>query len=229
MDKSTRISQERITSPDIQLHDRRQVGSVRKETNRVYLIGNGSSLTKTPLEKCRPAIGVNKIGAIFTPDYYVKVDYTEFDDGDWKSEVMPMVEKDIPCLLWDWFDVDAPNVRKIPRCEHHGVPDGHKSSTKGWHQPFCTAYNSISIMAQWAVQLGFNEIVLVGCDLNFTNGVDDHFMPYYTKVDGGYVERNNRFALAAHKLIKECCPVPVYNATIGGELEIYPRLDLFNG
>jgi hypothetical protein len=190
------------------------------------LIGNGKSLQQTPLEKCRPAIGVNKIGDIFQPDYYVKVDYTEFAGDDWRDEVMPMVNRGIPCLLWDWFGVQAPNVRSIPRCEHHPIPDGHKNCATLWHDPFCTAYNSISIMAQWAVKLGATEIVLVGCDLDFTNGMDDHFAPYYRKVDSQYTERNNRNALAAHALIKASCPVPVYNATIGGSLEIWPRVDL---
>jgi len=137
-----------------------------------------------------------------------------------------MVNAGIPCLLWDWFGVVAPNVRSIPRCNHHGVPDGHKRETKGWHEPFCTAYNSISVMAQWAVKLGFEEIYLVGCDLDFTNGKDDHFTDYYKKIDSGYVERNNRFARAAHELIKTSCPIPVYNATVGGSLELYPRIDI---
>lgn len=170
-------------------------------------------------------MGVNKIGALFMPDYYVKIDYSEFDGQGWKEEVMPMVDSGIPCLLWDWFDVDAPNVTKIKRCEHHNAPDGHKRSTTGWHEPFCTAYNSISVMAQWAVKLGFGEIVLAGCDGHFTNGVDDHFMPYYNRVDLQYVERNNRNVKAAHELIKTSCPIPVYDATINGYLN-YPRVEL---
>lgn len=193
-------------------------------------------------------MGVNKIGSLFQPDYYVKIDFSPFDGRDqWKREVLPMVERGIPCLLWDVFRDgvsnpvaafgdwipegigDQPNVTWVQRCEHHSIPDGHKNCATAWHDPFCTAYNSISIMAQWAVRLGFNEIVLVGCDLNFTNGKDDHFMDYYTKVDSQYVERNNRNTLAAHRLIQASCPVPVYNATIGGVLELYPRIELSTG
>jgi hypothetical protein len=211
---------------------------------RIYLIGNGKSLQQTPLEKCRPAMGVNKIGSLFQPDYYVKVDYSPFntDAGEWLSEVLPMVKSGIPCLLWDVFrdgikDTaaafgdwipkgigDHTNVTWMPRCKHHGYPPWIQAD---WHDPFCTAYNSISVMAQWAVRLGFEEIVFVGCDLGFTDGKGDHFGEnYYPKVDGSYSERNNRYALAAHEMILRNCPIPVYNATIGGKLEMYPRIGI---
>jgi hypothetical protein len=173
-------------------------------------------------------MGVNKIGALFIPDYYVKVDRSEWPGEDWKTEVLPMVERGIPCLLWDWFGISASNVTNVPRCVHHNIPDGHKNCATQWHKPICTAYNSISIMVQWAVQLGFTEIVLVGCDLNFTNGRDDHFninTGYYQKVDAQYQERNERFTRAAHDLIRLNCPVPIYDATINGVLN-YPRLEL---
>jgi hypothetical protein len=210
---------------------------------RIYLIGNGKSLLETPLEKCRPAMGVNKIGEIFQPDYYVKVDYSPFseDPDEWKAEVLPMVKRGIPCLLWDvfrdgvkdpnaaWGDWipegigDHSNVTWVSRCKHHEYPPWLLAD---WHKPYCTAYNSINIMAQWAVRLGFSEIVLVGCDLGFTDGITDHFAPYYKQVDSGYVQRNNTFALAAHEAIKRNCLIPVVNGTVGGELETYPRINI---
>jgi len=191
-------------------------------------------------------MGVNKIREWMTPNYYVKVDLSVFDgENTWREEVLPMVSAGIPCLLWDafrdgirnpadgfhqWISEgigEHPNVTWVERCEHHHYPPGHKGAAREWHEPFCTAYNSISVMAQWAVKLGFEEIDLVGCDLGFTNGgVDDHFMRYYDRVDTNYVERNESHARAAHALIKKCCPVPVYNATIGGALDLYPRMDL---
>jgi hypothetical protein len=214
---------------------------------RVYLLGNGLSLKDIPVEFLRDVqtMGVNKIGAHFTPDYYVKVDMTVFaGENTWKDEVLPMVGAGIPCLLWDKFRDgepdpnaafgdsipegigDQPNVRWVPRCEHHGIGPGQKGCSTAWHSPICTAYNSISAMAQWAEELGFEEIILLGCDLNFSDGILDHFMPYYKQVDSGYVERNNINAVAAHELIKKSCKIPVYNATPGGALTVWPRIDL---
>lgn len=209
--------------------------------SRVWLLGNGASLKETPLEllKNEYTIGVNKIGAIYDPTHYVKIDFSQFDGNEWKDEIEPMLGR--PCLLWDVFRDGVsipgepfydsipfglgnfPNVTWVSRCEHHGNK-GYKGE---WHEPFCTAHNSIVTMAQWAVKLGFDEIYLVGCDGNFTNGKDDHFMPYYETVDTGYVERNNRCFQLAHELIKRSCPVPIYNATIGGYLEVHPRADFY--
>lgn len=208
---------------------------------RFWLVGNGPSLDAGQLdiiagENC---IAVNKIAGIFPrtkwrPTHYVKVDYSPFDGGSWQEEIAPFLESGIPCLLWDAFRTgddgfgiqeglgDWPNVTWVERCKHHGEPPTSKYRAKKWHKPFCTAYNSLNIMAQWAVKLGATEIYLIGCDGKFTNGKDDHFMPYYENVDAGYVERNNSHVRAAQELIKANCPVPVRDMTPYG-------LGVFNG
>lgn len=207
-------------------------------SSRIFLIGNGASLLKTPLELLENEVtmGVNKIGAIFKPTYYVKIDYSQFDGNEWKDEIMI----DRPCLLWDMFRDgeqregepfsdsipigmgDHPNVTWVSRCEHHG----NKGYEGKWHDPFCTAHNSIVTMAQWAVKLGFEKIYLIGCDGEFTDGVNDHFMPYYKNIDSGYVSRNKKCVQLAHELIKRSCPVPVVNCTVGGVLDVWERADL---
>lgn len=208
--------------------------------SRVFIIGNGASLNETPLEllKNEYTIGVNKIGAIFDPTHYVKIDFSQFDGNEWKNEVEPMLGR--PCLLWDVFRDgvsvpgepfhdsipfglgDFPNVTWVSRCEHHG----NKGYEGLWHEPFCTAHNSIVPMVQWAVKLGFKKIYLVGCDGEFTDGIHDHFMPYYKSVDSGYIDRNNRCVKMAHELIKRSCPIPVVDCTVGGKLNIWERADL---
>lgn len=190
-----------------------------------WLVGNGKSLDPKTLDGLEgSSIGVNKIAGIFPrtswrPTHYVKIDRSEFGSDRWQDEVMPFVESGIPCLLWDWFKGEIgerQNVTWVSRCKHHGEPPTSKYKTDGWHEPFCTAYNSISVMAQWAVKLGATKIHLVGCDGNFTNGKDDHFMPYYEKVDAGYVERNNSHLRAAQELIKASCPIPAIDHTPNG-------------
>lgn len=209
--------------------------------SRIFILGNGSSLNKTPLRllENEKTMGVNKIGKIFSPSYYVKIDYSQFDGDNWKDEVLPMLDR--PCLLWDVFrdgvqEYGKPFYDSIPegigeqinatwvsRCEHHG----NKGYQGRWHEPFCTANNSIVTMVQWAEKLGYDEIYLVGCDGEFTDGVTDHFMPYYKSVDSGYAERNNSCINNAHKIIKESCSAPIYNATIGGSIEVYPRVNIY--
>jgi hypothetical protein len=210
--------------------------------SRIFILGNGASLKDTPLEllKNEVTMGVNKIASIFDPTYYVKIDYSAWEKDHWMYEVFPQVVAGKPCLLWDVFRDgvqkdgapfsdnipkgigDYPNVTWVSRCKHHG----RKGYDGIWHDPFCTAWNSMVPMAQWAERLGFDKIYLVGCDGVFTDGITDHFMPYYDEVDLNYVSRNNECVQKAHEMIARSCKAEVYNATIGGIIENYPRVDL---
>jgi len=87
-------------------------------------------------------------------------------------------------------------------------------------------------MVQWAEKLGFDEIYLVGCDGVFTNGIDDHFMPYYSEVDLNYPTRNNECVKRAHEMISRNAKAKIFNATVGGIIDNYPRVkleDILNG
>jgi hypothetical protein len=211
--------------------------------NRIYLVGNGVSLKETNLDLLAglPSMGVNKIHKIYNrtrwrPTHYLKVDYSAFDAGDWKDEILQHAHLGELCLLWNGFHGgitslnqqygldggigDFFNVRYIGHCEHHMQGKG------AWHN-VCTGLNSILTMAIWAVELGFEEIVLVGCDSKFTTPPEDHFAEdYYKEWDSGYADRNNRNVLAAHKIIKKHCPVPVFDATVNGSLKLYKKVKL---
>lgn len=187
-------------------------------------------------------MAVNKIHMIYDktdwrPTHYFKADYSNFDNDDWKSEILQHVNNGEQCLLWDAFRTgadkndgnyeyiydgigDFKNVRYIPRCEHHYL------RTAMWH-PFCTGLNSIITMVMWAGALGFEEIVLVGCDGKFSNPKEDHFVDnYYLNVDPEYEDRNNTNIYYAHKLISENCPIPIYDATVDGYLDFYQKVRL---
>ena len=216
--------------------------------NRIFLVGNGASLKNTNMNLLigKPSMSVNKIHLIYPftkwrPTHYVKVDYSIFDSShpdDWRAEIMQHVDVGEKCLLWDAFYKGADpldgnhewipdgigdfhfNVRFVPRCEHHYLLKGE------WHN-ICTGSNSILTMAIWAVELGFDEIVLVGCDGKYTVPTEDHFTPdYYAVVDGEYEKRNNECVQRAHKIISENCPIPVYDATVDGHLDFYPKVRL---
>jgi len=211
-------------------------------SSRIFLLGNGSSLKKTPLHllKGQDVMGVNKIGMMDLPfdlKYYVKVDFSAFDPNDWREEIMPHVENGELCLLWDAFRAgaeigdgnrefiydgigDFPNVCFIPRCKHHYLRQA------AWH-PICTGLNSIMTMVIWATVLDYDEIILVGCDGLYSTPQEDHFTEdYYKAVDPDYANRNNVNIQAVHKLIAENCPIPIYDATVDGYLTQYPKVKL---
>lgn len=214
---------------------------------RMYLVGNGASLKQTNLDVIagQPSMAVNKIHKFYDktkwrPTHYVKVDYSTFDKDDWKAEVLPHIQNGEQCLLWDAFRAgadkndgnyeyipdgigDFPNVRYIERCKHH------YQRTAAWHE-MCTGLNSIVTMAIWAVELGYDELVLVGCDGHFTNPKEDHFTDdYYETWDKDYAVRNNLNILMAHEMISRNCPVPIYDATVNGYLEMYPKWNNLHG
>lgn len=216
---------------------------------RMFLVGNGVSLKKTNLDLLvgLPSMGVNRIHKIYPetkwrPTHFVKVDYSPFDNETWQSEVYPHIERREQCLLWhafhggitavnDQFEItgglgDVWNVTYIPRCKHTDLGTGE------WHD-YCTGLNSIVTMANWAVLLGFDEIVLVGCDGKYADHRRDHFTPnYYAKVDSDYIRRNNDMVTKAHDLLAAKCPVPILDATVGGSLTQHRKVvleEIING
>lgn len=212
--------------------------------SRIFLVGNGASLKQTNLDLLigQPSMAVNKIHKIYPftdwrPTHYVKLDYSTFDHEGWRAEVLPHINNGEQCLLWDAFRNgadpedgnyehipdgigDFENVTYIPRCEHHYL------RTADWHD-ICTGLNSIVTMAIWAVNLGFDEIVLVGCDGVYSDFRKDHFTnDYFLEVDGDYIDRNNTNIIMAHNLIKAKCPVKIFDATVDGHLTQYEKVDL---
>ena len=215
--------------------------SIRK---RIFLVGNGASLKNTNLNLLigHDSMAVNKIHRFYPfthwrPTHYVKVDYSAFDPDGWRDEILEHVHRGEECLLWDAFCAGAdprdgnhefisdgignfPNVRYIPRCDHHYQLKG------AWHS-LCTGLNSILTMCIWAVELGYQEIVLVGCDGNFTTPPEDHCTPdYYKDWDMDYASRNNTNITKAHGIIRAHCPILVLDATVGGYLTQYQKVKL---
>jgi hypothetical protein len=212
--------------------------------SRMFIVGNGASLKQTNLDLLigHDCMAVNKIHRIYPrthwrPTHFVKVDFSAFEPDDWKSEILTHVRNSEQCLLWDAFRAgadkndgnhefiydgigDFPNVRYIPRCKHHYARTG------AWHS-ICTGLNSILTMIVWAVELGYEEVVLVGCDGRFTTPKDDHFIEDYYKVwDEQYTQRNNANIQAVHEIIAKSCPVPILDATVNGYLMHYPKVRL---
>lgn len=209
---------------------------------RIWLIGNGVSLKTTPLYLLRDEVtmGCNKIGKLgIALTYYVKQDHARFDVDTPEEQINPFIGK-AKMLLWNAFRDgnpsqeingmgDLPDTTWISRCDKHhyyGIEDF--KAAQSWHLPeLCTAYNTISLMAQWAVLLGFDEIFLIGCDADYTDGHSDHFDEnYYSKVDDDYARRNSRNVQYAHHIMKRSCPIPIYDATVNGKLDIHPKVEI---
>ena len=88
-------------------------------------------------------------------------------------------------------------------------------------------YSITHVLIQLAVYMGFKEIYLLGADCNQSKGKQIHFEEYGvpdTTIDTAR-ERN----IVGYKEVKKYCDnhdVTVYNATRGGELEVFERRNL---
>lgn len=131
------------------------------------------------------------------------------------------------------------------RLDEARLPDGMFSQDA---DNFVYAARTVSIAAlQLAVYLGFNPIYLIGCDTSYTipttvqnegndenrliSTADDdisHFDPRYfgnkSKWHAPHVERMI-FHYQQSKLFCDAVGVKVYNATVGGKLEVFPRIN----
>lgn len=188
-------------------------------------------MLNTPLDllKNESTMAMNAISLIYNktewrPKYYFCMDVNPNDKRRWKS-----IDDNLSCekvFLWDqWKDrYSGENITLLPRCKkHHPFPVHSKNALQEWHLPtICTAHGSMSPMMQLAVAMRYDEIYLVGADL--FSAKHDHFDERYP----AYCvwEERNKIERHIHEVAKKSCPVPIYNATVGGSLEIYPRVDI---
>lgn len=123
-----------------------------------------------------------------------------------------------------------------PCREHLGsnirLPDGQPAPDwpAGWHEPICQYGATFNLMLQLALQEGWNPVYLIGCDLGFGPGLN-HFdrgyelfprTPLWAEIAQQSHESFHQHAAAAFRQ----AGYEIYNATIGGNLEAYPRVEL---
>jgi hypothetical protein len=221
--------------------------------SRIWLVGSGPSLKDTPMDLLigEDVMVMNKYGRIsdyhkwnLVPTHYFKVDINTVDKSH-REEIAWAVERGCKLFLWDklkdgfpaghsMHDIipegvgDLPGATWIPRCKDSAYQWNNYKATQSWHFPtLCTAFGGMSTMIQLGVMLGYSEIYLLGCDLGYTPDVNrNHAIPNYTKDERDKSEMDNGNMLTLHKMAKRCSPIPIYNATVGGELEVYPRVDM---
>lgn len=223
---------------------------------RCFLIGNGPSLTAADLTLLHKSNEVtfafNRIYNIFDqtdwrPTYYISQDEKMLSGSlntvnDWK-----MGTKLIPIQMKWYFDLNVTNAvyfNIVPQ-EAENPLDFHFSDDIS-HE----IYNSSTCMytaAQIAAYMGFKEIYLIGVDHHFQisqnnkgeivvdNTVKDYFSDKYNEdKDKLYIPNTEKSTLTYIAMKHHCDQrgIKVYNATRGGKLEVFPRVDfdsLFEG
>jgi FkbM family methyltransferase len=226
----------------------------------VFMIGNGPSLSETPLDELRGmySFAMNRIALIYgkvrwRPSFFICTS-TNIAREEWRRDIIKTITLGTPSFIWDKLKqyVEPYHFKNVAyvNCTHgkevtDSAPDDWWSYDAS--QRVCKFGTSMLPALQIAIYMGFNPIYLLGCDLGFKppiQAVDNRKSSYDA---GRQVQKDpNHFAAdygtpgcppdvlntnmrAAHILARRAAErigVAIYNATPGGDLDVYPRVDL---
>lgn len=210
---------------------------------RCFIVATGPSLRMDDLEKLREnnelSIGMNRLYLAFKktawrPNYYVIADLLCLEESGDIIKSLPVENKFISDgYLPFWRDSVPDNIYKIHVSVLWDLEQEvlfSEDITYGTYNMGTVVYDCLQI----AVYMGFQEIYLLGVDFSFTSDYTDpanHFAPdYYQKGQraAGVFKDENLKAFKAAKEYAECHNIKIYNATRGGKLEVFERVD-FDG
>jgi len=231
---------------------------------RIFLVGNGPSLSPAALDMIagEDSFAMNRIHLLYPktkwrPTYffwsdlpqreddveallthivggeecYIRSDIVEMLQGKWHA--YPQVRlADLPTWVHPWkFHLD--HLCAAPGGEHW-PPE--------WCFPpepdvLCKLGTGMGPMMQQAIKMGYNELYLLGCDLDWHvlegEGDANHFArEYEVNLEIHTEDRakiNNELGRQMHELAYAWCKehgIWVWNVTEGGSLEVYPRASL---
>lgn len=231
---------------------------------RIFLVGNGPSLARTNLDLIagRPSFGMNRIHFMYPktkwrPTYFMWSDLPQREDD--RIALIEHIVSGEECyirqdiydqLLGKWKCFPEPWIEEMPDTVHpwkHHTPHTCASPDgRGWPEEWCfpEAPDELCKLGtgmcptmQQAIKLGYDDLVLLGCDLDWHvlegDADSNHFSrEYEANLEVHTEERakhNNMLGVAMHELAKAWCDkhgILVRNATVGGSLEVYPRVSL---
>jgi hypothetical protein len=128
------------------------------------------------------------------------------------------------------------NITWLPLRHCHSCNYRSLNRPEAWHFPHICNYGGTM---HWALQLvamlPYNPVYLIGCDLGIKepdrkNNIDpNHFHPDYMTFSDYPLEYQDGTLIHMHSIVKkeyEARGKQIYNAGIGGNLEIYDRIDI---
>lgn len=203
---------------------------------RCFIVATGPSLKIEDLnlleEKREICISMNSICYAFdktdwTPDYYVVSDHRWLEENPQWVRSMPVKEKffsDNSEKFWQTV-----HEKNIYHFHHHyeycfnRLPKFSDDFSKRSYLGATVTYTCM----QLAVYMGFKKIYLLGVDFSgdgATNGKYGHFYEEDELVATCFRHQVQSAYISA-KQYADLHGIKIYNATRGGELEVFPRVD----
>lgn len=250
--KSIQVRFQRLSSTHFEFtrHGRKLAAMKDSHTGkRCFIIANGPSLRPEDLdllhERKEITFGMNRIYKLFDqtkwrPTYYVCEDELIAQSQQAEINAIEAREKFIPIELKWYHDVDIKGARyfHLNYQQENQYPFGF--STDIAHQLDCRGTVTCSCM-QLAAYMGFSEIYLLGVDHNYQRTIDingnvvedpnakDYFCEGYDADIKDVVVHDMGNNTRAYMDAKRYCDTTgrtiIYNATRGGKLEVFQRVD----
>ena len=191
---------------------------------RAFVVGNGPSLADTPLDEICSEVSyaVGRINLIYPrtkwrPTFYVMAEQREhIDEQLTRQDMRQVIGRNGTHAYVQSGLVGLTGMARVEpfttcACILKRRPPVY------WHLPtLCSYGGSLFVAMQLATLAGYDPIYLVGCDLD-----GEHFDEHY-----GTSKVQTELWRSAHRIAARSCPARILNATIGGSLEVYPRIDL---
>ena len=221
---------------------------------RVFLLGNGPSLNQTPLHLLENEYKMccNRFNLFYDrinwkPDFYIATDDLLIQD------IYKEINQDIiPEAKAAFFpdihpsNIEIKNNLIYPQDNIFWLNTDRPGFTLDL--PYCGINKTvINPSLQILSYLGFSEIYLIGMDLTFSdqnvekhnsrdwtaqkNDDPNHFDPRYFGKGYSYHNPTKNEIIQTFeeaKIFFDANQVKIYNSTIGGKLEIFPRVDIHN-
>lgn len=216
---------------------------------RCFIVANGPSLRTEDLEKLANAneitFGMNRIYKIFDdtswrPTFYACEDELIAKEQQKEINDLPAEIKFIPIELKWFHDIEIEDAQYFHLNYREEMRSGDGVSADIAHQIDCRGTVTCTCM-QIAMYMGFTEIYLLGVDHNYQKIIDingniiedktakDYFCEGYDDDIKDVVVhdmgKNTLAYIDANKYADKMGLSTIYNATRGGKLEVFHRVD----
>lgn len=214
---------------------------------RCFIIGNGPSLRAEDLTTLHRAgditFAFNRIYHIFSetpwrPTYYISQDMKMLSGCQEEVERLEAGAKFIPAELKWYYDIHLSGITPfhIKNEEQDGFPTFSDDISKQVINSLTVVYSAIQI----AAYMGIREMYLIGVDHHFRTSMNadgqvvidptakDYFCEQYNQdKDQLYIPNTDKSTLTFLAAKKHCDArgIRIFNATRGGKLEVFPRVD----
>ncbi|MBM6899795.1 DUF115 domain-containing protein [Gemmiger formicilis] len=208
---------------------------------RCFIVATGPSLKIQDLDVLHAhheyCISLNHIYKAFgktawRPDYYMCGDTMLI--RDYAQEIRDM-EVPVKFIAWNYppfWDTQVPdNIYPFLECRYEYWTQEPPFNSNFPYGVF-TGYSVTYVCIQFAVYAGFSEIYLIGCDHNYaapqTGAAGNHFVKDYQEKKVNTPAYQKDKVELAYRSARQYCDthgIKIYNATRGGKLEVFERVD----